>query len=100
MPSHILVAALLLAVAGAGAVAQAQSVAAPPLPAQPEVRQANRPGDRTCIRDTGSLIRVKKGQCLPVAGRSYNQQDLQRTGEPNLGSALQKLDPAITARGH
>jgi hypothetical protein len=43
---------------------------------------------------------VKKGQCLPVAGRSYNQQDLQRTGEPNLGSALQKLDPAITARGH
>ena len=78
MSSHILVAALLLAVAGAGTVAQAQSVAEPPLPAQPEARPANRPGDRNCIRDTGSLIRVKKGQCLPVAGDTPRTRRLRR----------------------
>jgi hypothetical protein len=56
---------------------------------------ASRPGDRNCIRSTGSLIPPKPGQCLPVAGRSYSQQDLQRTGAQNVGDALRKLDPAI-----
>lgn len=100
MSRYIIVFALLLAATCTSTVAQAQSVADSPLPAQPEARQANRPGERNCIRDTGSRIPVKKGQCLPVAGRSYSQQDLQRTGEPDLGPALQKLDPAITTRGH
>lgn len=100
MSRYIIVSTLLLAAAGASTAALAQHVADSPLPTQPEVRQASQAGDRNCIRDTGSRIRVKKGHCLPVAGRSYSQQDLQRTGETDLGSALQKLDPAITVRGH
>lgn len=55
---------------------------------------------RSCIRDTGSHIPSPKGQCLPVAGSSYSQQDLQRTGANNLGQALQMLDPSVTAHGH
>jgi len=55
---------------------------------------------RQCIRETGSHIPPPKGQCLPVAGNSYSQQDLQRTGATDLGRALQMLDPSVTIRGH
>jgi len=59
-----------------------------------------KPGNRNCIQSTGSLIPAKPGTCLPVAGRSYSQQDIQNTGSPTLGPALQQLDPSITVRGH
>lgn len=55
---------------------------------------------RMCIRDTGSHIPPAKGKCLPVAGNSYSQQDLQRTGATNVGQALQMLDPSVTVHGH
>ncbi|MGH8182820.1 MAG: hypothetical protein ACREPH_04085 [Rhodanobacteraceae bacterium] len=55
---------------------------------------------RMCIRDTGSHIPPPKGQCLPVAGNSYNQQDIKRTGATNIGQALQMLDPSVTVHGH
>jgi len=55
---------------------------------------------RSCIRDTGSHIPPPKGQCLPVAGSSYSQKDIQRTGATSIGQALQMLDPSVTAHGH
>lgn len=55
---------------------------------------------RMCIRDTGSHIPPPKGQCLPVAGNSYTQEDIQRTGATNIGQALQMLDPSVTVHGH
>lgn len=58
-----------------------------------------KPGDRQCIRDTGSLIPAKKGECLPVTGRSYTKDDIDATGRRTLGGALRELDPAITVRG-
>lgn len=56
-------------------------------------------GSRECIRDTGSHIPPPKGQCLPVAGRSYSQEDIRRTGETNVGQALQMLDPSVRVSG-
>jgi hypothetical protein len=53
---------------------------------------------RQCIRHTGSHIPPPRGQCLPVPGNSYTQQDILRTGEPDLGRALQMLDPSV--HGH
>jgi hypothetical protein len=58
-----------------------------------------KPGDPNCIRDTGSLIPAKQGQCLPVSGRTYSKKDIDNTGESQLGPALEKLDPSITVRG-
>jgi hypothetical protein len=58
-----------------------------------------RPGDRDCLRHTGSLIPAKKGHCLPVTGRSYSREELQRTGTQNTARALQMLDPSISV-GH
>lgn len=61
--------------------------------------QDPRYGTRMCVRDTGSLLKPPKGQCLPVNGNSYSRKDLMRTGEMNVSSALQRLDPSVTV-GH
>lgn len=94
----------LWAVAGFATTALAAPQAANPAPAStataPSHHSPIKPGDRNCVRDTGSLIPAKKGDCLPVTGRSYSQQDLQGTGKTNIGPALQQLDPSITVRGH
>lgn len=54
-----------------------------------------KPGDRDCLRSTGSLIPAKSGQCLPVAGRTYSQEDLRRTGATTTAGALRMLDPDV-----
>ena len=54
---------------------------------------------RDCIRETGSHIRNPNQKCLPVNGKSYSREDLQRTGDPNMGRALQKLDPSVQGGG-
>lgn len=54
--------------------------------------------DRNCLRETGSrLIRAdRKGRkCANAAGRSYDRNDIDRTGAIDLKDALRKLDPAI-----
>ena len=87
---------------GVGASALAQS--APPV--RDAANQADsaqvspRPDDRHCLRSTGSLIPPKPGACLPVAGRSYSQDDLRRTGAFTTAEALDRLDPSITIHGH
>lgn len=91
---------------GVSALAVAQSVS--PQVSDPDGKtsssQANaaqdhqviKPGDRLCIRNTGSLIPAKKGQCLQgVSGRSYSRQDLLNTGQVNNAQALRMLDPSI-----
>ena len=88
---------------GIGAFAAAQTArpashAAPAAATRPaeQQRQVIKPGDRDCIRDTGSLIPAKRGQCLQGAfGRSYSAEELRDTGQPRMGDALRMLDPAI-----
>ena len=48
-----------------------------------------------CIKDTGTRIEDANRKCVGVPGSSYTQQDLQRTGETDAGSALKKLDPRL-----
>jgi hypothetical protein len=62
-------------------------------------RAMSRVESRMCVRDTGSHIPPPKGQCLPVAGNSYTQKDIQRTGATNVGRALQMLDPSVRVSG-
>jgi putative hemolysin len=82
------------------AFAAPQNDAAHPNPAPAANAQGQpspvKPGDRNCLRDTGSLIPPKKGDCLPVTGRSYSKDDIDNTGAHTLGPALQRLDPSIT----
>jgi len=97
--------AVLLATSFAAPVCSSPQSAQPPAPAATASSATPhaspiKPDDHNCIRDTGSLIPPKKGECLPVPGRSYTQQDLESTGERNLGPALQKLDPSVTIHGN
>jgi hypothetical protein len=70
-----------------------------PLGSQPAKQGPPRPGDRSCLQSTGSMIPAKHGGCLTVPGRSYSRQDIQNTGETTMGPALQKLDPSVTIQG-
>ena len=101
---HVLpiVALALLAGTGTGlaqvpAPAAATSVvAATPAPV---AHQVIKPGDRLCVRQTGSRIRQQDNHCLGVAGRSYSGDELRHTGAPDTARALQMLDPSVR-RGH
>lgn len=100
---RLIISAVLVAGMATAAFAQyAPTTDQPTSTAPPTSKHASpiKPGDRQCIRDTGSLIPAKKGECLPVAGRSYSKGDIDATGETRLGPALEKLDPAVTIQGN
>jgi hypothetical protein len=54
--------------------------------------------ERHCLRQTGSHIPPADGKCIPMPGRAYDKQDIDRTGENRLGPALRKLDPSVGGR--
>lgn len=100
-PTAILFA--LLAGMGASAAVTAQNAMPAPAPQSSQSsrtsaaheRQLIKPGDRNCLQHTGSLLPARKGECLPVSGRSYSGDELQRTGANSTARALQMLDPSI-----
>jgi hypothetical protein len=51
---------------------------------------------RPCPQDTASRIPLRPGECSSVPGRTYSDKDMERTGQTNVGDALQLLDPSIT----
>jgi hypothetical protein len=52
--------------------------------------------DPNCLRHTGSRLQPRgKDGCIGGAGRSYSRDDLDRTGEVDVGEALRKLDPRL-----
>lgn len=107
----LILATALIAVSGFGGIAVAQTTADVSTTTTQQTttgntdvaigtRQVPAPGSRNCIRDTGSHIRRHDQACLPVNGNSYSHEDLERTGNPNVGQALQQLDPAVQISGH
>ena len=48
-----------------------------------------------CLRQTGSRIAPNGAHCSAF-GRSYSNDDIDRTGATTAGEALPLLDPAIT----
>jgi hypothetical protein len=110
MKKSILITALIAA-ASFGGVAAAQATTNVPANADVQTTRSNTaavqgdkqvpaPGSRYCIRDTGSHIPPPKGGCLHVSGISYSHEELERTGSPTVGQALQQLDPRVTITGH
>ncbi|MGH8481623.1 MAG: hypothetical protein ACRES8_04100 [Nevskiaceae bacterium] len=45
----------------------------------------------TCLRETGTRIKLPPGQCVAAPGRSYEREDLRRTGAVSLSEALWRL---------
>lgn len=49
-----------------------------------------------CITNTGSRIKTKdKKGCNGEPGRSYDKDDIDRTGALTVGEALERLDPSV-----
>lgn len=76
---------------GASESAPATAAAVPP---------ASKRLNSACTSDSSSRIKRASsadGHCdrSAFAGRSYNSEDLKSTGETDLGSALEKLDPGF-----
>ncbi len=62
-------------------------------------KSAAAPAKTNCVTETGSRIKRKdKNGCNGFAGRSYDKEELDRTGATNIGDALQMLDPSIQVR--
>jgi hypothetical protein len=79
---------LICAVVSAAAIAC--STTAPP-----------RPDNRTaaaalCPQNTASRIPMRPGDCSSTPGRTYSNEEIERTGQTNVGDALQMLDPSIS----
>ena len=51
-----------------------------------------------CIGSTATRLPVRPGDCAGF-GTSHSRSSLDRTGQPNLGPALQMIDPTIRASG-
>ena len=81
--------------------AQARSETAATPQAQADA-QANADSQRNCVRRTGTHIRDrsttdKSGRkgCVAANGRVYSRDDIERTGQTDIGEALRRLDPSI-----
>lgn len=103
MRVHSLAFVLLLAAAPLAA-ASPQPVGPAPEPDREPVRLAD-PGpadepaglERHCLRETGTRIRIRSERrpCAPYSGRVWTREELDRTGEVDLASALRRLDVSI-----
>lgn len=102
-----LVVSLLLAVplhAGDAAPAPTEtpvehtSGAAPPA-SEAEIEAAANEASRNCLRATGSrIVRTSTERCNRLPGSAYSREDLERTGQTDVGHALERLDPRIRVR--
>jgi len=45
---------------------------------------------------TASRIQSRTNECSASPVRTYSQDDVQRTGQPDVANALQMLDPSIS----
>lgn len=45
-----------------------------------------------CMKETGSRVPRAEGECVHSPGRVHTREDIERTGEPTLGGALDRLE--------
>ncbi|HEX4647670.1 MAG TPA: hypothetical protein VH111_02500 [Steroidobacteraceae bacterium] len=94
MPKSLLAgAALVLALAGCATVSPTSEVARTASLAPP---RAAAPG---CVGASASRIPMKPDECGEF-GQTYNRDEIQRTGQTEVGAMLQMLDPALRVHGH
>jgi hypothetical protein len=62
-------------------------------PARPDSRTT---AAASCPQNTASRIPMRPGDCSSTPGRTYSNEEIERTGQTNVGDALQMLDPSIS----
>lgn len=87
---------LLIGASLALCLAACASTAPGPGAATPKAATADAP-PAGCVADTATRILPSKPDCA-ASGRSYTQEDLQRTGSADTAQALRLIDPTVTVR--
>jgi len=78
------------------AVVSASALGCSATPQPRPVTQAAATSPRCSLASTGSHLPAKSNECGASPGRTYSEEDIQRTGQTNVGDALGMLDPSIT----
>ena len=81
---------------GACLVLLAACASTPTTPASNQSAAAKLPAG--CVGQTATRIPVKEGDCAGF-GSTYNQQDIQNTGQIDTAKALGMMDPSVRV-GH
>ena len=87
---------LILGFAAALVLSAAARADEAPVAQKPAAPAAAKPADKKAAEcpSSGTHIRQKAPNCTTAGPmRSYDQKDLQSTGETDVGEALKKLDP-------
>jgi hypothetical protein len=63
---------------------------------RPDAQAAAAATPGPCTLATASRIQARPDRSSISPGRCYSQKDVERTGQTNVGDALQMLDPSIT----
>jgi len=74
--------------------ASAMGCSATPQP-RPDARIATA-SPRPCSMASASRVPISSEECSAAPGRTYSQEDVQRTGQTNVADALRMLDPSVT----
>lgn len=102
MIRHLLTASIAAFAYAAGAQTPAPDAVREDIAARENAAAEQPFKDRHCVRETGSriIVRDRDGRrgCQSGPGRSYDREELLRTGETDIGEALERLDPSITSR--
>src|SRR5262245_47032935 len=54
-----------------------------------------RRNDPNCVTQTGTHLKSRQRNGCVANGRSYSRDDLDRTGQTDVGEALRRLDPRL-----
>ena len=47
-----------------------------------------------CLRETGSRIKPKEGECIEAPSKVITRDDIDSTGSTNTADAIRKLEPS------
>lgn len=64
-------------------------------PAADQGKAASKQEHINCLKQTGSRIKRKDGECIEAPSKVITRDDIDRTGSINTADAIRKLDPAV-----
>lgn len=83
----------LRALSAALVLSLAACATTPPSAQKPTAANVRPPAG--CVAQTATRLPVKDNACAGP-GSTYTREDIERTGQANIGDALPMLDPSIT----
>jgi outer membrane cobalamin receptor len=85
---------MVLAVALAASPAWAADAPAPGVAADQGKAASKKETHINCLKETGSRIKPKEGECVEAPGKVITRDDIDRTGSTSTADAIRRLEPS------